>query len=206
MSNRSHAAVSTFSATSTAAAELSTFFVEVFRLLAAGSKLLEGGLVRVTVAVHTAGAISPFPYGKDTKKHCGASHHYFIGAPLLRWGSTTSFTGNAFLHLPVPARARTKSIRTFLGTCALLALSTEIAAAGPCTTEIDNLSKLFAAPDAGAGPTAGAAGSTAGQHPPPQQWALPIQARRIICRTPTAAMNEATKGGGAPAQPGWGRP
>src|SRR5438132_12602791 len=58
-----------------------------------------------------------------------------------------------------------KTITLLVGTCALLALST-LAGAGPCTTEIDNLSKLFAARDAGAGPTAGAAGTTGGQHPP----------------------------------------
>jgi hypothetical protein len=104
-----------------------------------------------------------------------------------------------------------KTITLLVGTCALLALSTEIAAAGPCTTEIDNLSKLFAARDAGAGPTAGAAGSTTtGQHPPtaamgaadPSTAASSAAAESARPQhPPTAAMNEATQGGGAPAQP-----
>jgi hypothetical protein len=104
-----------------------------------------------------------------------------------------------------------KTITLLVGTCALLALSTEIAAAGPCTTEIDNLSKLFAARDAGAGPTAGAAGSTTtGQHPPTAAMgaADPSTAASSAAaesgrpqHPPTAAMNEATQGGGAPAQP-----
>jgi hypothetical protein len=38
------------------------------------------------------------------------------------------------------------------------------AAAGPCTTEIENVTKLMAARDAGAGPTTGAGGA-AGQQP-----------------------------------------
>jgi hypothetical protein len=91
-------------------------------------------------------------------------------------------------------------------------LPIEIAAAGPCTTEIDNLSKLFAARDAGAGPTAGAAGSTTGQHPPtaamgaadPSTAASSAAAESARPQhPPTAAMNEAAaQGGGAPVQPG----
>ena len=104
-----------------------------------------------------------------------------------------------------------KTITFLVGACALLALSTELAAAGPCTTEIDNLSKLFAARDAGAGPTAGVAGSTSGQHPPtaamgaadPSTAASSAAAESARPQhPPTAAMNEATQGGRAPAQPG----
>jgi hypothetical protein len=57
-------------------------------------------------------------------------------------------------------------IAFLFGACALLVLPVGPAAAGPCTTEIDSLTKLMAARDAGAGPTAGAAGTTGGQHPP----------------------------------------
>src|SRR5215468_11104376 len=39
---------------------------------------------------------------------------------------------------------------------ALLAVPMSSAAAGPCTTEIENITKLMAARDAGAGPTTGA--------------------------------------------------
>jgi len=110
-----------------------------------------------------------------------------------------------------PGENLMKTITFLVGTCALLALPIEIAAAGPCTTEIDNLSKLFAARDAGAGPTAGAAGSTTGQHPPtaamgaadPSTAASSAAAESARPQhPPTAAMNEAAQGGGAPAQPG----
>jgi hypothetical protein len=47
---------------------------------------------------------------------------------------------------------------------ALLAVPMSSAAAGPCTTEIENVTKLMAARDAGAGPTTGAGGA-AGQQP-----------------------------------------
>jgi hypothetical protein len=102
-----------------------------------------------------------------------------------------------------------KTITFLVGSCALLALPIEIAAAGPCTTEIDNLSKLFAARDAGAGPTAGGAGSTTGQHPPtaamgaadPSTAASSAAAESARPQhPPTAAMNEATQGGSV--QPG----
>jgi hypothetical protein len=117
-------------------------------------------------------------------------------------------SGNADLDRDKKAM---KTITFLLGTCALLALPIEIAAAGPCTTEIDSLSKLFAARDAGAGPTAGAAGSTTGQHPPtaamgaadPSTAASSAAAESARPQhPPTAAMNEATQGGAAPAQPG----
>jgi hypothetical protein len=69
-----------------------------------------------------------------------------------------------------------------LASAALLALGVSSATAGPCTTEIDNLTKLLAAKDAGAGPspgasaTVGSTGATSNEHPA------------------TAAMSEAAKG------------
>ena len=59
-----------------------------------------------------------------------------------------------------------KTITLLLGAGALAALSAGTAAAGPCTAEIDNVTKLLASKDAGAGPTAGGASATTGQHPP----------------------------------------
>lgn len=103
-----------------------------------------------------------------------------------------------------------KRITLLLGTCALVALPIGTAAAGPCTSEIDNLAKLMAARDAGAGPTAGAAGTTTGQHPPtaamgaadPSTTASSAAAQSARPQhPPTAAMNEATQGGGQ-SQPG----
>src|SRR4051812_5316762 len=101
---------------------------------------------------------------------------------------------------------------TFLfGACALLIVPMGSAVAGPCATEIDSLTKLTAARDAGAGPTAGAAGTTSGQHPPtatmgaadPSTAASSTAAQSARPQhPPTAAMNEATQGGGASAQPG----
>lgn len=52
-----------------------------------------------------------------------------------------------------------------LGSCAFLALQIGTAVAGPCTAEIESLSKTLASSDAGAGPTAGATANP-GQHPP----------------------------------------
>jgi hypothetical protein len=56
---------------------------------------------------------------------------------------------------------------------ALLAVPISTAAAGPCTAEIENVTKLMAARDAGAGPTTGAGGAAGAQpaepraqHPP----------------------------------------
>jgi hypothetical protein len=97
------------------------------------------------------------------------------------------------------------------GACALLIGPIGAAVAGPCTTEIDSLTKLMASRDAGAGPTAGAAGTTSGQHPPtaamgaadPSTAASSSAAQSAKPQhPPTAAMNEATQGGGPSAQPG----
>ena len=104
-----------------------------------------------------------------------------------------------------------KTTSLLFGACALAVLPLGTAAAGPCTTEIDNLTKLLASRDAGAGPTAGAAGTTSGQHPPtaamgaadPSTAASSTAAQSGRSQhPPTAAMNEATQGGGQSAQTG----
>jgi hypothetical protein len=59
-----------------------------------------------------------------------------------------------------------KTTSLLFGACALVFLLLGTAAAGPCTIEIENLTKLLASRDAGAGPTAGPVGTTTGQHPP----------------------------------------
>jgi len=59
-----------------------------------------------------------------------------------------------------------KTITLLLGACAVVALPVATPAAGPCTAEIENVTKLLASKDAGSGPTAGATGTTTGQHPP----------------------------------------
>src|SRR5262245_48407740 len=59
-----------------------------------------------------------------------------------------------------------------VATIALFAFGMAPAHAGPCGTEIDNLTKTLAAKDAGSGPTAGTSSGTqpqtsrSGQHPP----------------------------------------
>jgi len=96
---------------------------------------------------------------------------------------------------------------TFLfGAYALLVFPIEMAVAGPCTAEIENLTKLLASRDAGAGPTAGPVGTTTtGQHPPTSAMgaADPSTAASAAAaesakpqHPPTAAMNQATQGGG----------
>ena len=77
-----------------------------------------------------------------------------------------------------------------VGAGALLSLPISTAMAGPCTSEIENVTKLMAARDAGAGPTTGAAGATTGQHPQGSQEQHP----------PTARMGQATQGGAASPQ------
>jgi hypothetical protein len=51
---------------------------------------------------------------------------------------------------------------------ALLAVPISTAAAGPCTAEIENVTKLVAARDAGAGPTTGTGGAAGAQHADPR--------------------------------------
>ena len=109
---------------------------------------------------------------------------------------------------------------------ALLGIGVSAAQAGPCTTEIDNLTKTMASKDAGQGPTPGAgtstvAGTSAGQHPPTeamskqtqgiatssqdvrlQNAGQPTAAQKGAKETPhppTAAMNQQTQGQAAPS-------
>jgi hypothetical protein len=102
-----------------------------------------------------------------------------------------------------------KTITLLLGAGALAALSAGTAAAGPCTAEIDNVTKLLASKDAGAGPTAGGASATTGQHPPSATMgaADPSTAASSAAaqsgqpqHPPTATMNQATQGGAASPQ------
>lgn len=104
-----------------------------------------------------------------------------------------------------------KTTTLLFGAGVLITLPAGAAVAGQCTSEIDSLTKLMAARDAGAGPTAGAAGTTSGQHPPtaamgaadPSTAASSTAAQSARPQhPPTAAMNEATQGGGAAAQTG----
>src|SRR5689334_21965756 len=62
------------------------------------------------------------------------------------------------LHtLPQPyGRTTMKIFNSVVIVGPLLAVSMSAAAAGPCTAEIENITKLVAARDAGAGPTTGA--------------------------------------------------
>ena len=92
--------------------------------------------------------------------------------------------------------------------CAVLALGCANAGAGPCTTEIESLTKTLAAKDAGSGPTPGASTRTttngqAGQHPPTAtmgqvtqgQATSPEDVRRQTAGQPTAAeQGSATSG------------
>src|SRR6266487_3900855 len=102
-----------------------------------------------------------------------------------------------------------KTTTLLFGAGVLITLPAGAAIAGPCTSEIDSLTKLMAARDAGAGPTAGAAGTTSGQHPPtaamgaadPSTAASSTAAQSARAQhPPTAAMNQATQGGAASPQ------
>ena len=102
-----------------------------------------------------------------------------------------------------------KTTTLLFGAGVLITLPAGAAIAGPCTSEIDSLTKLMAARDAGAGPTAGAAGTTSGQHPPtaamgaadPSTAASSAAAQSARPQhPPTAAMSQATQGGAASPQ------
>src|SRR6478752_668649 len=102
-----------------------------------------------------------------------------------------------------PGESAMKTITLLLGACALAALPVATAGAGPCTAEIDNVTKLLASKDAGAGPTAGGANTTTGQHPPsatmgaadPSTAASSAAAQSAQPQhPPTAAMNQAAQG------------
>jgi hypothetical protein len=102
----------------------------------------------------------------------------------------------------------------FLAGTAILAFGLGAAAAGPCTTEIEALSKTLATRDAGSGPTSGASGgartaATPSEHPPTAvlgqetkgKAASPEDVRRQTQGQPTAAEQgetgrAAAKGGG----------
>jgi hypothetical protein len=69
-----------------------------------------------------------------------------------------------------------------LASVAVLTCSMNRATAGPCTTEIDNVTKVLAAKDAGSGPSPGASGATPSPAPASDQ------------HPPTAAMSQAAQG------------
>src|SRR5262249_5528884 len=114
---------------------------------------------------------------------------------------------------PRPVEVKSMKIMALvLGSCALLALPINAAGAGQCASEIDSLSKMMTAQDAGSGPTPGAPGSTMGQHPPTtamSQADTGGTASAAASRSnrpqlpPTAAMNRETTGMSTPesAQP-----
>jgi len=83
----------------------------------------------------------------------------------------------------------------FIGGCAVLALQVGVAQAGPCTAEIDNLTKTLASMDAGAGPTSGAiTRETTGARPSADPKSGKEQ------HPPTETMSRATQGGAASPQ------
>jgi hypothetical protein len=90
-----------------------------------------------------------------------------------------------------------KSAAALLGACALLPLLAGNAGAQQCKTEIDNVAKLLASRDAGAGPTTGMAQpGTPGGAPPSQAGAAAGQPQH----PPTGRMGQATPGGAASPQ------
>jgi hypothetical protein len=83
--------------------------------------------------------------------------------------------------------------------------------AGPCTTEIESMTKLLASRDAGAGPTVGGTTAPTGQQPPTAAMgaadtstsastAAGSSARQQ--QPPTAAMNQAAQGAGPSSRAG----
>jgi len=93
----------------------------------------------------------------------------------------------------------------FLAGIATLAIGLGSATAGPCTTEIEALSKTLATRDAGSGPTSGASGgshtaATPSEHPPTAvmgqemkgKAASPEDVRRQTQGQPTAAQQAET--------------
>jgi len=100
-----------------------------------------------------------------------------------------------------------KTMPFVLASCALLALPTGAAAASKCTSEIDNLSKVLAAQEAGSGPTPGAP-LGAGQHPPTTAMSQADQSTAASAEAaqankpqqpPTAAMTRETTGMAPPS-------
>ena len=104
-----------------------------------------------------------------------------------------------------------KTITLLLGACAVVALPVATPAAGPCTAEIENVTKLRASKDAGSGPTASATGTTTGQHPPTAAMGAADSSTAASAAAaesakpqhpPTATMNQATQGSGASPRAG----
>jgi len=104
-----------------------------------------------------------------------------------------------------------KIIISLLGACTVVALPLATAAAGPCTAEIENVTKLLASRDAGSGPTAGPMGTTTGQHPPTSAMGAADSSTTASAAAaesaepqhpPTAAMNQAAQGGSASPRAG----
>jgi hypothetical protein len=102
-----------------------------------------------------------------------------------------------------------RRLTLLLAGCALLALPAAQAGAGQCGNELESMSRIMAAHDAGAGPTSGAPGSTTGmgQQPPTAamtQADTSTEASRAAEQSdktqhpPTARMNRETTGSTMP--------
>jgi len=119
-----------------------------------------------------------------------------------------------------------------LASAVLFGFGVSSADSGPCTTEIEGLTKTLAAKDAGSGPTPGALGETqlaprpSDQHPPTAAMSQATQGQATsaedvrsqtagqptaaqqgstgaaVQHPPTAAMSQATRGQTAPVTPG----
>jgi hypothetical protein len=80
--------------------------------------------------------------------------------------------------------------KTFiLAGIALIGSGISSAISGPCTVEIDGLTKTLASKDAGSGPTVGATGQanaptgSSAQHPQPRSWVRRPRARQLLRKT-----------------------
>jgi len=102
-----------------------------------------------------------------------------------------------------------KTTALLLASCAML-MSAGSAGAGQCTSEIDTVSKAFAARDAGSGPTAAPPGSPVGQYPPTAAMSEADPSGRASQAAeqsnkpqhpPTAIMNRETTGNSSPSTP-----
>jgi hypothetical protein len=114
---------------------------------------------------------------------------------------------------PFARRADTEDVimkarAVILASCALVALPAA-AGAGQCTSEIESLTKVLVARDAGSGPTPGAASSGMGQHPPTTAMGQADQGGAASAAAeqsgkpqhpPTAIMNRETTGSSTPSE------
>ena len=122
--------------------------------------------------------------------------------PTKWWNGIPAFRSRFYFR-----KEHTMKTKAFiLANIALLALGVSSATSGPCSNEIDSLTKTLAAKDAGSGPTAGAAGgpqppaSASSQHPPTSimrqqtedRAASPEDVRRQTEGRPTAAQQGTT--------------